>query len=415
MERALFCVALTVQFHRGVGDIDNFFPVLYSSNPLARHVACAVPAGSPTVCTLAPFEEANATINVYITALPAIGALYETSQNYKSYGSDPKYVYGAAIQEYELPYLVKDPLSRVVYVPPADIFPPEGRWATVTYQVQEPISGAMSETGYLALGGPAGYVAGSTFIAGVDDWTISGNIHAAPSMSNTTSINSVAATYPGAVAPTWQALGWGLLNRYIYATDEVHYIDFETGSDRSKWYFEAPGAKFYMPDLASVYGGKIKFTIASTYGDFAYLNSDLDFITLECAACYSGRGIRLVRFAEHGLEWDGSERVFEATLAEGHHWKRDPMNKAKPFTDATACEMAAVIAGLTRVRILGDHTRAGEGVALDDVSIAGASLQPMYPIPCQQGCTCHHFEADRRLSCCGSSPSVYNPLLPIDY
>ncbi|CAK0899538.1 unnamed protein product, partial [Prorocentrum cordatum] len=325
---ALAGLALVARFHSAAADIDNVFPVVWSTNPLARHVACAVPAGVPTVCTLAPYEESNLTLNwgaVDITALPAVGALYETSQNYKSYGSDPKYVYGAAIEERELPYLVGDTLSRVVYVPPADIFPPEGRWATVTYQTEEPASGVMSETGFLALGGPSGYIAGSTFIAGADDWTISGNIHADPSV--TTSYAS--ASYSGAIAPTWQSLGWGLLNRYIYGTDEVHYVDFDTGSDRSKWYFEAPAAKFYMPDMASAYGGTIRFTIASTYGDFAYLNADLDFI------------------------------VVEVTLAEGNFWKRDPMNRAKDFTDATACEISAVLAGLTRLRILGDHTRAG--------------------------------------------------------
>jgi len=363
------------------------------------------------VCALAPYEDSNLTLNVYITALPAVGALYETSQNYKSYGSDPKYVYGAAIEERELPYLVGDTLSRVVYVPPADIFPPEGRWATVTYQTEEPVSGVMSETGYLALGGPAGYIAGSTFIAGTDDWTISGNIHADPSVSTM----YASASYSGAIAPTWQSLGWGLLNRYIYGTDEVHYVDFDTGSDKSKWYFEAPASKFYMPDMASAYGGAIRFTIASTYGDFAYLNKDLDFIVLECSSCNSGRGLRLVRFADNGLQWDGSEMVVEVTLSEGQFWKRDPMNRAKDFTDATACEISAVLAGLTRLRILGDHTRAGEGVALDDVSIVGAAEQPMFPLHCQQGCTCHHYSADRRLSCCGGDPAIYHPLIPINY
>lgn len=33
--------------------------------------------------------------------------------------------------------------------------------------------------------------------------------------------------------------------------------------------------------------------------------------------------------------------------------------------------MAAVLQGLTRLAILGDFTRAGEGVAVDDISAAG--------------------------------------------
>eukprot|EP00420_Gonyaulax_spinifera_P018330 CAMPEP_0197899002 /NCGR_PEP_ID=MMETSP1439-20131203/45379_1 /TAXON_ID=66791 /ORGANISM="Gonyaulax spinifera, Strain CCMP409" /LENGTH=400 /DNA_ID=CAMNT_0043519767 /DNA_START=64 /DNA_END=1266 /DNA_ORIENTATION=+ len=384
-----FLPALVLQLHTALADVDNVFPVLYVSNPVARHVACAVPAGVPTVCTLDGHEASNLTLHFLITALPASGKLYETSQNFRTYGTDPKYG-PVPIQEYELPFRVSDPFSRVVYVPPSDVFPPEGRWGAATYTVQEPVSGDMSQPGQVAMSSPAQYVAASTFISGTDSWIISGNIHS--------------------TTPTWQAFGWGLLNRYIYAADEVQYMDFDTFSDRSKWYFEAPPGKFYLPELAATYGGKIKFTIASTYGDFTHLNSPLDFIVLDCASCNSGRGIRIVRYADNGLEWDGSERVIEVTVATGQHWRRDPLSLALPFTDATECEIAAVLAGLTRFRILGDHTRAGEGVAIDDVSISSSPVQPAYPLPCQQGCVCAHDPRDRRLSCCGSDPNIYHPL-----
>jgi len=370
-------------------DIDNRFPVLYSTNPVARYVACPVPAGTSTVCSMAAHEANNESLHYLITALPATGALYETSQNYRTYGTDPKYA-PTPIQEHELPFRISDILARVVYVPPAHIFPPEGRWAAATYAVQESTSGDMSQPGELVFSSPAYDVAASTFISGPDAWIVSGNIHS--------------------TSPTWQAFGWGLLNRYIYATDEVQYIDFDTGSDRSKWYFEAPPGKYYLPELAATYGGHVKFTISSTYGDFTHLNSPLDFISLDCASCNSGRGLRIVRFADNGLEWDGSERVVQIPLAEGHFWMRDHLSSALPFTRATACEIAAVLAGLTRFRILGDFTRAGEGVALDDVSISSSMNQPAFPLACQQGCTCAHDPRARRLSCCGSDPDIYHPL-----
>eukprot|EP00913_Durusdinium_trenchii_P035681 g33386.t1 len=85
------------------------------------------------------------------------------------------------------------------------------------------------------------------------------------------------------------------------------------------------------------------------------------------------------------------------------------MNAALPFTAATECEMAAVLAGLTRLAILGDVTRAGEGVALDDISISSADAQPSFPLACQQGCLCAHDQRQRRISCCGSDPNVYYP------
>jgi len=290
-----------------------------------------------------------------------------------------------------LPYRLSDPLARVVYVPPSDVFPPEGRWASAVYTVKEPIGGVVSEFGQVGFSSPAMYLAASSFIGGIDQWSITGNIHSA--------------------IPSWQAFGWGLLNRYIYGTDEVQYIDFEDGSDRSKWYFLAPPGKFYLPELAAAYGGKIRFTIASTYGDFSHVNSPLDFITIDCGSCNSGRGMRIVRFADNGLEWDGTERVVEVTLAAGHFWRRDHKNGALPFTDATDCEIAAVLSGITQLRILGDFTKAGEGVALDDVAIVSNPLQPTYPLHCQQGCPCAHDPRGRRLDCCGSSPDIYYPVV----
>lgn len=370
-------------------DLDNRYPVLYSSNPVARHVACAVAAGSPTVCTLGGHEESNKVLQFYITSLPASGTLYETSQNYRTYGTDPKNA-PTPIMEHELPFRVSDIYNRAVYVPPSDVFPPEGRWAAFSYKVQEGVSGDMSETAYVALNSPSNFIAGSTFVSGVDDWTISGNIHS--------------------ISPTWQAFGWGRLNRYVYGTDEVHYIDFETGSDKSKWYFEAPPGKFYLPELANAYGGSIRFTVASTYGDFTHLNTPLDWLTLECASCNSGRGLRIVRFADNGLQWDGSEQVISVPLKVGSFWRRDPKNRGLAFTDATECEIAAVLAGLTRFRILGDFTQAGEGIAIDEVSIEAAHEQPAYPIACSQGCTCAHDPRQRRLSCCGSEDGRYYPV-----
>eukprot|EP00747_Dinoflagellata_sp_TGD_P166716 gnl/TRDRNA2_/TRDRNA2_189944_c0_seq1.p1 gnl/TRDRNA2_/TRDRNA2_189944_c0~~gnl/TRDRNA2_/TRDRNA2_189944_c0_seq1.p1 ORF type:complete len:420 (+),score=55.67 gnl/TRDRNA2_/TRDRNA2_189944_c0_seq1:41-1300(+) len=370
-------------------DLDNKFPVIYMSNPVAIHVACTVAAGSPTVCSLQGFDEVDRTLQFFIQTLPVNGYLYETSQNFRTYGTDPKNA-PVPIQEHQMPFQVSDALSRVVYVPPSDIFPPEGRWAAINYTVQEPISGQMSEPGIVSFNSPANHIAYSSFISGVDDWIVSGNIHSA--------------------VPTWQAFGWGLLSRYIYATDEVQYIDFETGSDKSKWYYEAPPGKFYLPELANAYGGILSFTVASTYGDFSYLNTPLDWITLECASCNSGRGLRIVRFADNGLEWDGTEKVVQVPLNVSNFWRRDPLNTALPFTDATACEIAAVLAGLTRIKILGDFTQAGEGVAIDDIAISSSAFQPSYPLECQQGCVCHHDQTAKRLACCGSSTSVYYPM-----
>lgn len=66
-------------------------------------------------------------------------------------------------------------------------------------------------------------------------------------------------------------------------------------------------------------------------------------------------------------------------------------------------QIAATLNGLTKLKILGDFTRAGEGVALDNVMITAAPQQPAFPIVCQQGCTCRHYPAMKRMSCCGNT------------
>lgn len=92
----------------------------------------------------------------------------------------------------------------------------------------------------------------------------------------------------------------------------------------------------------------------------------------------------------------------EITLKTGHFWQKDPLNAALPFVDATECEIAAVLWGLSKLKILGDFTQAGEGVAIDDIAVESATEQPAFPVACQKGCVCKHYSADRRLECCGN-------------
>lgn len=368
-------------WRRCSADVDNVFPVIYINNPVARHVAYPVPAGVATVCTLAGHENEKKALRFYIKTLPVRGKLYETSQVYRSYGIDPKNA-PKPIESHELPFIVTDSLFRVVYEPPQDAFPPEGFWASFTYQVKEPVSGVMSEAGYVVLNNPSNHLAESTFVGGADGWTIAGNIHSQ--------------------LPSFESVAWGSLDRYIYGTDEVQYTDFSTGSDKSKWYFEASPGKFYVPEMAGAYGGNMKFTIKSTYGDFAFLNAPLDWVTLECDSCDSGRRLRIVRYSDELLGWDGSEKTVTIPIKASSSWRRDPLNTAMPFTDATECEIAAVLAGVTKLKILADFTQAGEGVAVDDIAIESAKEQPSYPITCQQGCVCKHHPLISRLTCCGS-------------
>ncbi|CAK9021749.1 DnaJ-like subfamily B member 5 [Durusdinium trenchii] len=180
----------------------------------------------------------------------------------------------------------------------------------------------------------------------------------------------------------------GGLNHYIYGADEVQSLDFATGIDLARWYFEASPRIFHRKELAAAYGGMLRFRVRSQYGNFLELNDPLDWVTIECQSCDSGQGARIVRFVDETLRWIGNEVYMELYLHENGRWSYDPLNSAAEFTYATQCQIAAILTNVSRIAILGDFTRGGEGIALDDVAIvaADASLQPAYPLSCQQAC-----------------------------
>merc|ERR1712113_582028 len=161
---------------------------------------------------------------------------------------------------------------------------------------------------------------------------------------------------------------------------------------------------FFRPELGMAYGGYLRFKVKSLYGNFSELNSPLDWVTLECASCDGGRGTRLIRFIDESLQWDGSEQNVALRLHPTEFWRRDPLNSAHwmEYQFAKECEIAGMLTGLTRLAILGDFTRGGEGVAIDDVTISAAPLseQPAYPVDCQRGCVCKHDPGKILSICC---------------
>lgn len=366
----------------------------WTQNPIARHTACPVEANSPTVCTLWGAEDLDTPLDFRINSLPAVGFLYETSGNFRTFGSDPKNM-PDPIGPHLLPFLVTDPLHRIVYVPPFNVWPPESSWSSFTYVVQankshtEIENPPVSEPGLVVLTNPEGMVASSSFDSADTSlgWSVSGNL---------ADIDAI----DGGLKH--QALAMGALNRYVYGVDEVQFLDFASGLDRSKWYFEAAAADFHGEKMRAAYGGTLKFTVRSLYGNFSELNAPLDWVTIECESCDSGQGARIVRFTDEVLRWDGSEKMVELRLLPVERWMRDPLNSALDFTFASECEIAAILSNVSRVAILGDFTRRGEGVALDDVIMYQASPahQPTFPVDCQKGCPCRHNPDLIRPSCC---------------
>lgn len=156
-------------------DIDNLYPVEYVSNPIARHVAASVQVNTAAIAQLAGHEDSGHPLEYYITTLPEVGKLYETSQNYRSYQTEPKQS-PTPIQAFQLPFLITDPANRVAYTPPANVFAPYGRWASFSYVVKDTVTNTVSQPGRCVLNNGEGVIVGSSFVSGTDGWTIEGNI-----------------------------------------------------------------------------------------------------------------------------------------------------------------------------------------------------------------------------------------------
>ena len=175
---------------------------------------------------------------------------------------------------------------------------------------------------------------------------------------------------------TYEPFSRGVLNHYILGTDAEIHTDRVTGDDMSLWYFVA-GPQFLGNHIIA-YGGSLKYAVASAAGDFSSNNvqSGTQVVILECDSCASGSGIRLAKYADADLPLDGASREVSISLVESV-WRKDPKNTLLPWLPPTQCEMVEVLAGLTSVRILGDHTKWYESVALDRVGYTHGSGVPV--------------------------------------
>ena len=74
---------------------------------------------------------------------------------------------------------------------------------------------------------------------------------------------------------------------------------------------------------------------------------------------------------------DGKAKQVSIPLVESA-WKKDPRNVLLPWAAPSQCEFVEALAGISNLRILGDHTRWYESVGLDTVSVThGTGGVPM--------------------------------------
>jgi hypothetical protein len=323
-------------------------------------LAVSVEKNGEVLVHLTGYDADGDKLEARITSVPDNGAIHQLSQIFSDFGYQPQKGLQIASASSAAPVVVTGSRNRIVYTPPAHTNAPDGKWTLFTYVVSDGTT--VSEEGIVWMVPSHQQVVFSDFATSLDGWSITNNGARASALV--------------AGGLTYEPFSRGVLNHYILGTDAEIHTDRVTGDDLSLWYFVA-GPQFLGNHIIT-YGGQLKFAVASAAGDFATNNvhSGAQVVILECDSCASGSGIRLAKYADDSLPLDGRSREVSISLTESA-WRKDPKNTLLPWLPPSQCEMVEVLAGLTSLRILGDHTKWYESVALDRVGYTHGSGVPV--------------------------------------
>lgn len=278
--------------------------------------------------------------------------------------------------------------NRIYYKRPTADGAPVGAYGVMGYRVMDLTAAntvkSTSHEGLVTFAPPSGILVGSHFTRGSEDWTIVGN-------------------KIGEHAVTFESSSRGMLNHYVYGSDDTINAHQITGSDESLWYFKAPSK--FLGHHGISYDGSLEFTLSSFQGDYASdklntgspVSAGLALVYLECAKCNLNKGVRLAfPLSATKAGFTGATTQFSLGLKESDGWLEDSKNSLVAWNAPSQCTFIEVLSGLSRVSILGDFTKWYESVALDTVQFV--NLKAALPV-CAQGtpdassCSC---SPDRR-------------------
>lgn len=351
-------VAVSAQVGVQSNGAQNFYPV-------AAHRVLHASPGVDVEFSLPGYDSDGDVLTTRIESLPTSGALYQLSHNYDRHGGTHS-KRGSRITS--VPSVVTGSGARLLYAPPEDARAPESAWDFFEYTVDD---GSLStNTGTRTSVSPRGTVAvvaeektlvASTFSSSAEGWTVSHNGQ-------------------GGVGVSYEASSRGMLNHYIFSTDDEIMKD-SAGSDAERWRFVAP-SKFLSPTVVMAYGGSLRFWASSASGDFSApnLNANRQLVRLTCSQCNDGRGVTMAHFPSAETDFAGSQKHISIPLRPTA-WLKDSQNPLKPWTAPTECELVAVLASLDSVEVFGDHTSWYESMAIDSVELVAGSSGDI-PLKC---------------------------------
>jgi len=346
--------------------------------PLALHQLIVVEPGGAAVIALRGYDLDGDALKAEVTFFPDTGSVHQLSKVFSDYGYEPK----------QGPLMARGTEvtgsgNRVYYKRPVADAAPAGVYGVMGYRVMDSAAGntakATSHEGLVTFVPPSGILVGSHFTRGSEDWTITG---------------SKIGEHP----VTYESSSRGVLNHYVYGSDDTINTHHATGSDQSLWYFKAPSK--FLGHHGISYRGKLQFTLSSFQGDYssdrlntgALVAGGLHLVYLECGKCNLNKGVRLAfPLSATKSGFSGTATMFDIELSETGGWLEDSKNSLVKWSPPSQCTFIEVLSGLSGVSILGDITKWYESVALDTVQVVnhGAKI----PV-CAQGtpdasaCTC---------------------------
>ena len=338
---------------------------------MAPPLVASVASGGEVIISLPGLDASGRPLSTYILSTPAQGggALFQLTTVYNTHAYEP--ARGVYINGVNAPVQVTGSRGRVVFAAP-HATPPHGPWGNFSYVVSD--GSIWSSPGTVVVTPLHKRLAWSEFLDGNEGWSITGN-------------GAREAGRPGG-GVLFEALSRGKhLNRYILGSDaEISTSISATAAaiaaappavvDVAQWRFVA--SPCFTGSLVASLGGSLRFDVGSFAGDFSSgkLAVVAPLVTMECATCDGGAGIRLGVFvgnpAAPSVTMESRSRTVIVPMLPSS-WLRDSKNSLAPWTQISTCDLAAVLSAVSRITILGDMTSQYETVAIDNVWIETSS------------------------------------------
>ena len=182
----------------------------------------------------------------------------------------------------------------------------------------------------------------NTFLLGNEGWILTGN-----------KLDNTILHQPYSLQQQDSDNNGNYMSHYIIAKDDLINVDSKNKDDKNLWYFRSPPIKLTLGKPDNKKPMLLTFTLTSFMGDFRHLNRCSALIKIKDS---TGETI----FYPYVKKYDGNMVSFNVPLR-NDLWYNEDVNKVVDFD--------TIFESAFKIEILGDWTRGGEVIGLDNVQI----------------------------------------------